>query len=100
LRISPPEGRPRYALVLPGSHRVGTGAQVELRIGDGSEQSEAGEQVLAVIEWAGAPKLAELVAHAPGITLDGQAVTERVPLSVGSTVEVGGVALALSYPKG
>lgn len=95
VRISPAEGRPRYALVLPGSHRVGTGAQVELRLGD-----DASEQVLAVIEWTGAPKLAELLAHAPGVTLDGQTVTERVAIPAGSTMQVGGVELALSYPKG
>ena len=94
LRMSAPEARPRYALVLPGSHRVGTGSQVELRLRDGGD-----DQTLAVIEWAGTPKLAELVAHTDGVTLDGQPVSERVSLAPGSTVSVGEVELALSYPK-
>ncbi|MCX4240557.1 serine/threonine protein kinase [Paraliomyxa miuraensis] len=100
LKVSPVEGlveeglRPRYALVLPGSHRVGTGA-VELRVAD-----QGDDAVLAVIEWAGAPKPAELVAHAEGITMNGNAVTERVAWEAGSTVVVGGVRLQLTYPKG
>jgi serine/threonine protein kinase len=95
LRVSPGgEGKPRYALVLPGSHRLGTGAGVELRVGD-----DAAEQVLAVIEWDGAPKLAELVPHAEGITKNGEAVSERVVWGVGDEVRVGDVALGLTYPK-
>jgi serine/threonine protein kinase len=95
LRMTPSgEGKPRYALVLPGSHRLGTGEGVEVRLGDGGP-----EQVLAVIEWAGAPKLAELVAHAEGITKNGEPVTERVTLAAGDKVRVGDVELGLTYPK-
>ena len=95
LRMTPTgEGKPRYALVLPGSHRLGTGTQVELRLGDGGA-----DQVLAVIEWSGAPKLAELVAHAEGITKNGAAVTERVTWGTGEKVRVGDVELELTYPK-
>ena len=36
-----------------------------------------------MIEWAGAPKLAEIVAHAEGITKNGEPVTERVALAAG-----------------
>lgn len=95
LRMSPAgEARPRYALVLPGSHRVGTGL-VDLRIED-----DWTDRVMAVIEWAGAPKLAELVAHVAGITLNGEPVTERVTLAAGDKVQMGGVELELTYPKG
>jgi serine/threonine protein kinase len=94
LRMSPGQGRPRYALVLPGSHRLGTGLEVELRLGD-----EGSNQVMAVIEWAGAPKLAELVAHGPGVTIDGEPVTERVVWTAGDRVRVGDVELDLTYPK-
>lgn len=96
LRIGATEAevRPRYALVLPGSHRVGTGPQVELRIGDGTE-----DRTLAVIEWSGVPKLAELLPQGDGITVNGAAVSERVPLPPGATILLGGVELALTYPK-
>jgi len=95
LRMTPGgEGRPRYALVLPGSHRVGTGAGVELRIAE-----EGPKEVLAVIEWAGAPKLAELVAHGDGVTRNGEAVVGRVPWAAGDVVRVGDVELGLTYPK-
>ncbi len=95
LRMSPGgEGRPRYALVLPGSHRVGTG-QVDLRIED-----DWTDRVMAVIEWAGTPKLAELVAHSPGVMRNGEAVTERIELAVGDKMQIGGVELELTYPKG
>jgi serine/threonine protein kinase len=94
LRMSPGQGKPRYALVLPGSHRLGTGLEVELRLGD-----EGGNQVMAVLEWAGSPKLAELVAHTKGVTINGEPVTERVSLSPGDRVRVGDVELDLTYPK-
>lgn len=96
LRIGATEAevRPRYALVLPGSHRVGTGPQVELRIGDGTE-----DRTLAVIEWSGVPKPAELLPQGDGITVNGVAVSERVPLPPGATILLGGVELALTYPK-
>jgi serine/threonine protein kinase len=94
LRMSPGQGKPRYALVLPGSHRLGTGLEVELRLGD-----EGGNQVMAVLEWAGSPKLAELVAHAKSVTINGEPVTERVSLSPGDRVRVGDVELDLTYPK-
>jgi serine/threonine protein kinase len=95
LRVTPSgEGKPRYALVLPGSHRLGTGEGVELKIGD-----EGPEQVAAVIEWSGAPKLAELVAQSEGITKDGEPVTERVTWGVGEKVRIGDVELSLTYPK-
>lgn len=96
LRIGATEAevRPRYALVLPGSHRVGTGPQVELRIGDGTE-----DRTLAVIEWSGVPKPAELLPQGDGITVNGAAVSERVPLPPGATILLGGVELALTYPK-
>jgi hypothetical protein len=55
--------------------------------------------VLAVIEWSGAPKLAELVAHAEGITKDGEPVTERVTWGAGEKVRIGDVELGLTYPK-
>lgn len=95
LRMTPPgEGKPRYALVLPGSHRLGTGTGVELRLGD-----EGPEQVLAVLEWSGAPKLAELVPHGEGVTKGGEPVTERVTWGAGEKVRLGDVELSLTYPK-
>ena len=68
---------------------------MELRLDD-----EGPDEVRAVIEWDGAPKLAELVSHADGITKDGEAVGERVTWGVGETVRIGDVELSLTYPKG
>lgn len=94
LRVQAGEERPRYSLVLPGSHRIGTGTDVELRLAEGEDR------VLAVIEWAGAPKPAELAASEPGVKVNGAEVTGRVSLAPDDRIEVGGVELGLTYPRG
>lgn len=88
------EDRPRFALVLPGSHRMGTGPQADLRLAEGGP-----DRVYAVLEWAGAPKPAELLSLGEDVSVEGAPVSERVTLSPGARVRVGPVELALRYPK-
>ena len=94
LRMRVADQRPRYSLVLPGSHRLGNGADADLQLVAG----ESG--VRAVIEWAGAPKEAELAAAGPGITMGGQEIGERITWAAGSLVQIGEVELELTYPRG
>ena len=86
--------RPRFALVLPGSHRLGTGPEADLRLAEGGPA-----RVHAMLEWAGAPKPAELLPLAEGVSVDGAPVSERITLGPGARVRAGEVELSLRYPK-
>jgi len=93
LRVRAGQERPRYSLVLPGSHRLGGGDEADVQV------PEVGEGVRAVIEWAGGDKPAELAPAGPGVSLDGSEITDRVTLSPGARIGLGEVELELSYPR-
>jgi serine/threonine-protein kinase len=95
LRARSAGGRPQYSLVLPGSHRLGRGAGADLQLhGDGEDG------VVAILEWAGAPKQPQLVAAGAPLKVNGNEVAERRELSLGDKIEAGSFELELTYPRG
>ncbi len=81
-----------YHLVLPGSHRVGFGPGIEVSLGPD------GPAAVATIEWAGPPRLAELVVTEADVLVNGTKVQGRVDLAPGDEVRIGDHVLYLSYP--
>lgn len=95
LRVVQGDARPRYHLMLPGSHRIGLNAEGELVLGE-SGTSEP----IAVLEWAGAPKTAEVVASGSDVSLNDQPLAERSPLAGDDRLRIGDIEIGLRYPPG
>lgn len=88
-----PDGTPGFHLLLPGSHRVGFGEGVDVVLGNESPA------LVAVIEWAGPPKQAEIVpAEGASVFVSGRAVQGRTPLNATDEVLVHRHTIALTYP--
>ena len=90
-----PEGVLGFHLLLPGSHRVGFGPGFDVTLGP------EGALLVAVIEWAGPPKPAEIVpAEDTPVLVNGQPAPGRTPLASNDEVLVHRHTLRLSYPPG
>ena len=97
LRITLPWGGFEESLLLPGSHRIGSGKEAEILLRDPALKS-----VHAVIEWGGWPELPQLrpLAGDGSIQVNDIAVTQRVQLRRDDKVMIGRFRLALEYPQG
>ncbi|MCX4246495.1 serine/threonine-protein kinase [Paraliomyxa miuraensis] len=98
LRVTHPWGGHEDQLLLPGSHRIGTGAHCEVVLrGDELEEEEA------VLEWAGPPDLPEVHALHDGgrVTVGGGPVAKAMRRQWGrdESVEVAGYSLRLIHPE-
>lgn len=89
LQAKTADGGPSFHLVLPGSHRLGShGAPLR---GDHGEYA-------AILEWDGAPKLAEIVPEGSPVKIDDVVVTGRTPVAAGARVGIGRTEIVLRYP--
>ena len=95
LRLTHPYGGHEDLLLLPGSHRIGSGPHCEVRLPTAKLEEEQ-----AVLEWAGVPELPELHSlHADErVRIDGTVVEGRQVLPREATVEIEGYRLQMIYP--
>jgi serine/threonine-protein kinase len=96
LRVTHPYGGYEDHLLLPGSHRIGSGSDVEFQLRDGNIK-----RVHAVLEWAGLPEYPQLrpLVGDGSITVNGAKVTRRVELSREDAFAIGPFAITLWYPE-
>jgi serine/threonine protein kinase len=93
LRGVSPDGVPGFHLLLPGSHRVGFAEDSDVVLGP------EGPSLVAVLEWAGPPKPAELVpVDGVGVFVSGQPAQGRTPLAEDDEILVHRHTLRLTYP--
>jgi serine/threonine protein kinase len=97
LRITLPWGGYEDKLLLPGSHRVGSGRDAEIPLNDA-----AIKPVHAVIEWGGWPELPQLrpLVGDGSITVNDVAVTHRTQLQRDDRLAIGRFRIDISYPHG
>jgi hypothetical protein len=94
VNVVSPEGVPGFHLLLPGSHRVGFGDDADVALG-----GAGGAALVAVIEWAGPPKQAEIVPmEGVGLFVNGQPAQGRTPLGGDDEILVHRHTLRLTYP--
>jgi serine/threonine-protein kinase len=98
LRVQLPYGGFEERLVLPGSHRIGTREDAEIRIaGDGVQPLHA------LLEWSGLPDYPEVRSFTDegGLSVNDEPVydRERRILDPDDEIEIGGCVLTLSYPR-
>ncbi|NVB42000.1 serine/threonine protein kinase [Pseudenhygromyxa sp. WMMC2535] len=95
MRVSDPQGAVAYRMVPPGSHRVGFGLGLDLRL-----RLDGDDEVWGLIEWAGPPKPAEFRAvEGRPVTVNGASVAARCAIQPGDVLSLGGFTLQLSYPQ-
>jgi serine/threonine protein kinase len=96
LRVRYPSGAEQRQLVLPGVHRVGVGADTDLKLANDESTT-----VYALLEWAGAPYEAELrpLVLDGTVRVNGRGLAERVRLVPSTNIEIGAFRLELVYPK-
>jgi serine/threonine-protein kinase len=96
LRITLPWGGFEESLLLPGSHRVGSGRDAEIRLSDGAILP-----VHAVIEWGGWPELPQLRALVTdgSIRVNDAPITQRIQLQRGDQITIGRFRLGIEYPQ-
>ena len=96
MRVTDPEGHVAYRMVPPGSHRVGFGANLDIRL-----RTTGDDEVWALLEWEGPPRAAELrvIEAGRGILKNGAAVEGRTAVEAGDQIELANFRLNLSYPK-
>ena len=97
LRIQHPWGGFEDKLLLPGSHRIGSGRDVEIRL------PERGvKPVHAILEWGGLPELPQLrpMIGDGSVRVDGTAILRRTAVPRGAEIAVGPYVLDLTYPEG
>lgn len=90
------QGKPAYRMVPPGSHRVGFGTGLDIRL-----RLDGDDEVWALLEWEGPSKQAELRVMDPGreITLNDQRIEARAPIGAGDEIKLAGFSLKLTYPR-
>lgn len=93
LRVEVPGQRARYQMLTPGSHRLGAGPDVDVAVLDGPPRE------VGVLDWAGAPHLAEWVAKAP-VEVNHWTMTGRVTIGAGDQLALEGATLSVAYPAG
>jgi serine/threonine protein kinase len=96
LRVMYPSGAEQRQLVLPGVHRVGVGADTDIKLANDESTT-----VFAMLEWAGAPYEAELqpLLLDGSVRANGHVLQHRVRLVPGTRLDVGPFRLELVYPK-
>jgi serine/threonine protein kinase len=96
LRVMYPSGAEQRQLVLPGVHRVGVGADTDIKLANDESTT-----VFAMLEWAGAPYEAELqpLLLDGSVRANGHVLQHRVRLVPGTRLELGPFRLELVYPK-
>jgi len=97
LRINHPYGGFEDTLLLPGSHRIGSGRDIEIRL------PERGVRPIhAILEWGGLPELPQLrpVVGDGSVKLGGKPVLRRTAVPRGQPIGVGPYVLELTYPEG
>ena len=96
LQVVDPGGHPVYRMVPPGAHRVGFGPTLDIRL-----RIEGDDEALALLEWGGPGKQADLRVLNPGcsVVVDGQPVSQRAAIAPGSVIDLAGFQLRLTYPK-
>jgi serine/threonine protein kinase len=88
-----PEGASGFHLLLPGSHRIGFGDEVDVALGP------EGPALVAVIEWAGPPKQAEVVPlEGVPLVVAGRPAQGRTALGGDDEILVHRHTLRLTYP--
>jgi serine/threonine protein kinase len=94
-----PLGAHRAHVVLPGVHRVGFGPECDIQLGDGA--TDADEGPLAILEWTGAPREAEVrtLADDGSFRVNGHVLDYRVRLVAGTKLQAGNLRLELEYPS-
>jgi hypothetical protein len=75
--------------VLPGSHRLGK---------SGAPIHDDDPGVVAVLEWDGMPKRAEIVPEGAAVRVDEHAVSGRTPLAARARVQIDDAEIELTYP--
>ncbi len=95
LHVRFPSGALRKHVVLPGIHRVGTSIDCEICLA-----GEEGGRPLAVLEWTGGDREAELEPLVTDGTVkaNGHVLAHRVRLPAGTILQMGPLRLELAYP--
>ncbi len=96
LRITLPWGGHDEALLLPGSHRIGAGKDVEIPL-----RATGVRPVHAVLEWSGLPELPQLrpLFGDGSVRVNGRPLLQRVQLARGDRIEIGPFAIDLEFPS-
>jgi serine/threonine-protein kinase len=97
LRIHHPYGGYEDKLLLPGSHRIGSGRRVEIMLPERGVRA-----VHAILEWGGLPELPQLrpLIGDGSVRIDGEPVLRRTAIPRGAEIRVGPYRLELTYPEG
>jgi serine/threonine-protein kinase len=92
--IAAPNGDVREQAVLPGRHRIGYSVRSEIRLGEDPSRA-----LLAILEWTGKPRFAEIRPLRPDtVKVNGQVVRRRTPLGPQDLADIGPYRMRLFYP--
>lgn len=94
MRVTDPRGHVAYRMVPPGSHRVGFGRGLDIRL-----RSEGEDDVWALVEWRGAGFAEVRTMGARKVMRNGAPVDARAPVEPNDQIGVAGFTLELSYPR-
>jgi serine/threonine-protein kinase len=96
LRIVHPYGGHDEVLLLPGSHRIGSGEQCEIRLA-GAEV----RRVHAILEWSGLPDYPQLrpLVGDGSVRINGVPIERRARLGPGDDLEIGPFRIEPQFPS-
>ena len=96
LRVVHPYGGYEERGLMPGSHRIGTGAECELQL----PPADGLDRVAAMLEWVGGVHAPEVRPMGQGVVrIDGRPVAERTSIQPGEVVHVGPYRLEIHLPQ-
>jgi serine/threonine protein kinase len=96
VRVIHPYGGYEDLLVLPGSHRIGSSSECEIRL-----PPSRAKPLHAVLEWAGLPEypLLRSLQDDGSVRVNGQPIERTRALGPHDTIQVGDYVLSLEYPS-